>query len=89
MSAVAWAALALGSDNVLSSSTRFGGFVGASSTHLATNAGNEQIDSASTDAGIYAGYTLPNAFVNLSLTGSSAKADTSRDVLNNMVAGGI
>jgi uncharacterized protein with beta-barrel porin domain len=80
---------ALGSDTVLSSGTRFGGFVGASSAHLNTSAGNEQIDSASTYAGIYAGYTLPNAFVNLALTGGSAKADTSRDVLNNMVAGGI
>ena len=80
---------ALGSDTVLSSGTRFGGFVGASSAHLNTSAGNEQIDSASTYAGIYAGYTLPNAFVNLGLTGGSAKADTSRDVLNNMVAGGI
>lgn len=80
---------ALGSDTVLSSGTRFGGFVGASSAHLNTSAGNEQIDSTSTYAGIYAGYTLPNAFVNLGLTGGSAKADTSRDVLNNMVAGGI
>ena len=80
---------ALGSDTVLSSGTRFGGFVGASSTHLNTSAGNEQIDSASTYAGIYAGYTLPNAFLNLGLTGGYAKADTSRDVLNNMVAGGI
>ena len=80
---------ALGSDTVLSSGTRFGGFVGASSAHLNTSAGNEQIDSTSTYAGIYAGYTLPNAFVNLALTGGSAKADTIRDVLNNMVAGGI
>jgi hypothetical protein len=79
----------LGSDTVLSSGTRFGGFVGASRAHLTTNAGNEQIDSASTYAGIYAGYTLPNAFVNLGLTGGYANADTSRDVLNNMVAGGI
>ena len=80
---------ALGSDTVLSSGTRFGGFVGASHAHLNTNAGNEQIDSASTYAGIYAGYTLPNAFVNLGLTGGYANADTIRDVLNNMVAGGI
>jgi hypothetical protein len=80
---------ALGADTVLSSGTRFGGFVGASHAHLTTNAGNEQIDSASTYAGIYAGYTLPDAFVNLGLTGGYAKAETSRDVLNNMVAGGI
>jgi uncharacterized protein with beta-barrel porin domain len=80
---------ALGSDTVLSSGTRFGGFLGASHAHLNTSAGNEQIDSASTYAGIYAGYTLPNAFVNLALTGGSAKAETIRDVLNNMVAGGI
>ena len=80
---------ALGSDTVLSSGTRFGGFVGASRAHLNTNAGNEQIDSASTYAGIYAGYTLPDAFVNLGLTAGYANADTSRDVLNNMVAGGI
>ena len=79
----------LGSDTVLSSGTRFGGFVGASHAHLTTNAGNEQIDSASTYAGIYAGYTLPNAFVNLGLAGGYANADTIRDVLNNMVAGGI
>ena len=80
---------ALGSDTVLSSGARFGGFVGASSAHLDTSAGNEQIDSASTYAGIYAGYTLPNAFVNLGLIAGYANADTSRDVLNNMVAGGI
>lgn len=80
---------ALGADTVLSSGTRFGGFVGASHAHLTTNAGNEQIDSASTYAGIYAGYTLPNAFLNLGLTAGYANADTSRDVLNNMVAGGI
>jgi hypothetical protein len=80
---------ALGSDTVLSSGTRFGGFVGASRAHLNTNAGNEQIDSASTYAGIYAGYTLPNAFVNLGLIAGYADAETSRDVLNNMVAGGI
>jgi uncharacterized protein with beta-barrel porin domain len=79
----------LGSDAVLSSGTRFGGFVGGSHAHLTTNAGNEQIDSASTYAGIYAGYTLPNAFVNLGLIAGYANADTSRDVLNNMVAGGI
>lgn len=79
----------LGSDTVLSSGTRFGGFVGASHAHLTTNAGNEQIDSASTYAGIYAGYTLHNAFVNLGLIAGYANADTSRDVLNNMVAGGI
>ena len=80
---------ALGADTVLSSGTRFGGFVGASHAHLTTNACNEQIDSASTYAGIYAGYTLPNAFLNLGLIAGYANADTSRDVLNNMVAGGI
>jgi uncharacterized protein with beta-barrel porin domain len=80
---------ALGTDGVLSSGTMFGGFVGASRAHLNTNAGNEQIDTATAYAGLYAGYSLPNAFVNLGLTGGSAKAYTSRDVLNNMVAGGI
>jgi uncharacterized protein with beta-barrel porin domain len=80
---------ALGSDTVLSTGTRFGGFVGASRAHLNTNAGNEQIDSASTYAGIYAGYTLPDAFVNLGLTGGYADTETSRDVLDNLVEGGI
>ena len=80
---------ALGADTVLSSGTRFGSFVGASRAHLNTNAGNEQIDSASTYAGIYAGYTLPDAFVNLGLTGGYADTETSRDVLDNLVEGGI
>lgn len=80
---------ALGADTVLSSGTRFGGFVGASSTHLLTDAGNEQVDATSTYVGLYSGYTLPNAFVNLGLMAGHATAETSRDVLNNMVDGGI
>ena len=80
---------ALGTDGVLSSGTMFGGFVGASRAHVNTNAGNEQIDTATAYAGLYAGYTLPNAFVNLAVTGGYANTDTSRDVLNNMVVGGI
>jgi hypothetical protein len=80
---------ALGTDGVLSSGTTFGGFVGASRAHVNTNAGNEQIDTGSTYAGLYAGYSLPNAFVNLAVTGGYANTDTSRDVLNNMVVGGI
>jgi len=80
---------ALGTNGVLSSGTTFGGFVGASRAHVNTNAGNEQIDTATAYAGLYAGYTLPNAFVNLAVTGGYANTDTSRDVLNNMVVGGI
>jgi uncharacterized protein with beta-barrel porin domain len=80
---------ALGTDGVLSSGTTFGGFVGASRAHVNTNAGNEQIDTATAYAGLYAGYSLPNAFVNLAVTGGYANTDTSRDVLNNMVVGGI
>jgi len=80
---------ALGADSILSSGTRFGVFVGASSTHLLTDAGNEQIDTDSTYVGLYSGYTLPNAFVNLGLMAGYATAETSRDVLNNMVDGGI
>ena len=80
---------ALGADSILSSGTRFGIFVGASSTHLLTDAGTEQIDADSTYVGLYSGYTLPNAFVNLGLMAGYATAETSRDVLNNMVDGGI
>jgi hypothetical protein len=80
---------ALGTDGVLSSGTKFGGFVGASRAHLRTNAGAEQADSNSAYAGLYAGYSLPKAFVNLAVMGGHTNASTSRDVLNNMVAGGI
>ena len=80
---------ALGTDGVLSSGTMFGGFVGASRAHLNTNAGAEQADSNSAYAGLYTGYSLPKAFVNLAVMGGHINASTSRDVLNNMVAGGI
>jgi uncharacterized protein with beta-barrel porin domain len=80
---------ALGSDGVLPSGTRFGGFVGASSVDLNTNFGAEQIHTGSSYAGLYAGYTMPNGFVNLAVTGGHTNAATNREVLNNMVAGGI
>ena len=80
---------ALGADGVMSSGTRLGGFAGASFANLSTDAGTQEIDSDSYYAGLYAGFTVSEAFLNLALTGGYTNQSTSRDVLNNLVAGGV
>ena len=80
---------AIGADGVLSSGTRLGGFAGASFASLNTDAGTQAIDADSYYAGLYAGFTMSEAFLNLALTGGYTSQSTSRDVLNNMVAGGV
>jgi hypothetical protein len=73
----------------MSSGTRLGGFAGASFASLNTDAGTQEIDADSYYAGLYAGFTMSEAFLNLALTGGYTSQSTSRDVLNNMVAGGV
>ena len=80
---------AIGADGVMSSGTRLGGFAGASFASLNTDAGTQAIDADSYYAGLYAGFTMSEAFLNLALTGGYTSQSTSRDVLNNMVAGGV
>ncbi len=80
---------AIGADGVLSSGTRLGGFAGASFASLNTDAGTQEIDANSYYAGLYAGFTMSEAFLNLALTGGYTSQSTSRDVLNNMVVGGV
>jgi hypothetical protein len=80
---------AVGADGVLSPGTRLGGFAGASFASLSTDAGTQEIDADSYYAGLYAGFTMSEAFLNLALTGGYTSQSTSRDVLNNMVAGGV
>jgi len=80
---------AIGADGVLSSGTRLGGFAGASFASLNTDAGTQEIDADSYYAGLYAGFTMSEAFLNLALTGGYTSQSTSRDVLNNMVVGGV
>ena len=80
----------LGGDTVLSSGIRFGAFVGTSHGQIIPEGASAPSDSDGTHAGIYAGYTLPDAFVNLALTGGYTNApSTSRDVMDNMVDGGV
>lgn len=80
---------AIGADGVMSSGTRLGGFAGASFASLNTDAGTQEIDADSYYAGLYAGFTMSEAFLNLALTGGYTSQSTSRDVLNNLVAGGV
>jgi hypothetical protein len=80
---------AIGADGVLSPGTRLGGFAGASFASLNTDTGTQEIDADSYYAGLYAGFTISEAFLNLALTGGYTSQSTSRDVLNNMVAGGV
>jgi hypothetical protein len=80
---------AIGADGAMSSGTRLGGFAGASFASLNTDAGTQEIDADSYYAGLYAGFTMSEAFLNLALTGGYTSQSTSRDVLNNMVAGGV
>ena len=68
---------------------RLGGFAGASFASLNTDAGTQEIDANSYYAGLYAGFTMSEAFLNLALTGGYTSQSTSRDVLNNMVVGGV
>ena len=80
---------AIGADGVMSSGTRLGGFAGASFGSLNTDAGTQEINSDSYYAGLYAGFTMSEAFLNLALTGGYTSQSTSRDVLNNIVVGGV
>ena len=80
---------AIGVDGVMSSGTRLGGFAGASFASLNTDAGTQEIDADSYYVGLYAGFTMSEAFLNIALTGGYTSQSTSRDVLNNMVAGGV
>jgi hypothetical protein len=81
--------LLVGYDAQVSSGTRVGGFLGASTSRFETDANSQEIDADSYYGGVYAGFTDESYFLDLSLTGGVSQQSSDRTVANNLVEGGI
>ncbi|MBX9827530.1 MAG: autotransporter domain-containing protein [Xanthobacteraceae bacterium] len=80
---------AMGMDKVVSPNLRIGGFIGAGTTRssIALNSGDS--DSNLGFGGLYARYWMGASFLHAAVQGGGSHNDTTRNINNNLVLGGL
>jgi hypothetical protein len=80
---------AMGMDKALSPNLRIGGFIGAGSTRTSIELNSGDTDSNLGFGGLYARYLWGASFLHAAVQGGGSRNDTTRNINNNLVAGGL
>jgi hypothetical protein len=80
---------AMGMDKAVSSNLRIGGFIGAGSTRTSIELNSGDTDSNLGFGGLYARYLWGASFLHAAVQGGGSRNDTTRNINNNLVAGGL
>jgi autotransporter-like protein len=80
---------AMGMDRLVSPNLRIGGFIGAGSTRSSIELNSGDTDSNLGFGGLYARYLWGASFLHAAVQGGGSRNDTTRNINNNLAAGGL